>query len=220
MFCSHCGNELIGTAATGNFCTHCGTKLAAAPATLPITEALAADWSSEHRYETLLRYPEVRAQIERAAAECRTWLTGEQCLKLTEKAFEPLMGVSLGTVNAIALPIARRLNFQTGKSRSELCAAPLGQTIVAALCSLARHGRKLTKVHQAEDGCVLEAELPPDLRASTTGELLITIRRSGNHTQVEAATKIPGQLYDWGKSKGCLNQLFSELVQAALRKAG
>lgn len=216
MFCSNCGK-----AANGNFCTHCGTKLTAEPAvTLSIAEALPADWSAEHRYETLLRYPEVLTSIERAAAECRTWLTGEQFLKLTEKAFEPLMGVSLGTVNAIALPIARRLNLQTGKSRNEFIAAPLGQTIVAALCSLARHGRKLTQVHQAEDGCVLEAELPPDLRASTTGELLITIRRAANHTHVEAVTKIPGQLFDWGKSSQCLNQLFAELVQPAMRMAG
>lgn len=214
MFCSNCG-----TAANGNFCAHCGIKFESAQITLPIAEALPADWSAEHRYETLLRYPEVRAQIERAAEQSRSWLSGEQFLKLAEKAFEPLMGVSFDTVTAIALPISRRLGIQTGKTRSELLAASLGRTIVAALCSLARHGRKLTKVHQAEDGCVLEAVLPPDLRA-LAGELLVTIRRSGNSTQVEAATKIPGQMFDWGKSKQCLNQLFSELSEVGMRKAG
>lgn len=214
MFCSNCGTDLSGPAACGNFCVHCGTKLI-----LPIAEALPADWSGEHRYETLLRYPEIRAQIERAAAECRTWLTGEHFLKLSEKAFEPLMGVSLGTVQALTQPISLKLGLKTGKSREELLAAPLGQTIVAALCSLARHGRKLTKVHQAEDGCILEATLPPDLRAMS-GEVLVTIRRAGNHTRVEATTKIQGQVYDWGKSKQCLNQLFSELGESGTRMAG
>lgn len=218
MFCSHCGTALIGIAANGNFCAHCGAKLTAPMIAAPLVETLPDDWSGEHRYEILLRYPEVRAQIERAAAESRTWLTGEQFLKLAEKAFEPLMGVSLDTVTAIALPISRRLGIQTGKSRVEVLPALLGQTIVAALCSLARHGRKLTKVHQAEDGCVLEAVLPPDLR-TLTGELLVTLRRNGNHTQVEAATKIPGQLYDWGKSKQCLNQLFSELGEVKSGRA-
>jgi hypothetical protein len=214
MYCSNCGTELRGPAAEGNFCVHCGTKLI-----VPIAEALPADWSGEHRYETLLRYPEVRASIERAAEQSRSWLSGEQFLKIAEKAFEPLMGVSLDTVTAIALPISRRLGIQTGKTRSELLAAPLGQTIVAALCSLARHGRNLNKVHQAEDGCVLEAVLPTDLRAFA-GELLVTIRRSGNHTHIEAATKIPGQMFDWGKSTQCLNQLFSELSTEGMRMAG
>ena len=213
MFCTNCGSKLCGHTAAGNFCAHCGTKIAA------LSEALPTDWSAEHRYETLLRYPEIREQIERAAAESRTWLTGEQFLKIAEKAFEPLVGVSLETVTAIALPISRKLGIQTGKSRSELVAAPLGHTIVAVLCSLARHGRKLTKVHQAEDGCVLEATLPRDIRAMA-GELLVTIRRAGNCTQVEAATKIAGQLFDWGKSKQCLNQLFAELGMSELRKAG
>lgn len=212
MFCTNCGTELCGPAATGNFCAHCGTKI------VTLLEALPADWSAEHRYETLLRYPEIRSQIECAAAESQSWLTGEQFLKIAEKAFEPLMGVSLDTVTAIALPISRKLGIQTGKSRSELVATPLGQTIVAALCSLARHGRKLTKVHQAEDGCVLEATLPRDIRA-LAGELLVTIRRVGIQTQVEAATKIPGQLFDWGKSKQCLNQLFAELGMSEIRKA-
>jgi hypothetical protein len=208
MFCTNCG-----TAANGNFCAHCGAKLVA-----PIEEALPTDWSSEHRYEILLKYPEVREKIERAAAECRTWLTGEQFLKLTEKAFEPIMGVSLGTVQAIAQPISLKLGIQTGKSRSELIPAPLGRTIVATLCSLARHGRKLSNVHQAEDGCVIEAKLPPDLRAMV-GEVLITIRRSGNNSHLEATTKIPGAIYDWGKSKQCLNQLFAELGAIEVRKA-
>ncbi len=218
MFCTNCGTELNSTALSGqaaaaNFCAHCGTKIAV------LLEALPVDWSAEHRYETLLRYPEIRAHIERAAVASQTWLTGEQFLKIAEKAFEPLMGVSLDTVTAIALPISRKLGIQTGKSRNELVAAPLGQTIVAALCSIARHGRKLTKVHQAEDGCVLEATLPRDIRA-LAGELLVSIRRAGVYTQVEAATKIPGQMFDWGKSKQCLNQLFAELGINELRKAG
>ena len=81
---------------------------------------------------------------------------------------------------------------------------------MAAICSLARYGRALTQVHQGEDGCVLEAVIPRTM-CSLEGELIISIRRDQGGSQVEAATKIPGQLFDWGKSKQCLNQLFEDL---------
>jgi hypothetical protein len=118
--------------------------------------------------------------------------------------------VSLSTVASIAVPIYVRLGVRTGKQRSELIGRPTGKVLVAALCSLARYGRSLKQVHQGEDGCVLEAVLPSDMW-SWEGELIISIRRDRGGSQVEAATKIPGQLYDWGKSKQCLNQLFEDL---------
>jgi hypothetical protein len=48
---------------------------------------------------------------------------------------------------------------------------------------------------------------------SFEGELVISFRRLSNGTQIAAATKIRGQLYDWGKSKQQLEQLFGDIKE-------
>src|SRR5205085_9971905 len=127
-----------------------------------------------------------------------------------DSAFAPIPGLSLSKVASIAVPIYARMGIQTGKNRTDLIRRPSGKTLIAGICSLARYGRALKNVHQGEDGCVLEATLPSDVW-SFEGQLMISVRRDREGSQVEAATKIPGQIFDWGKSKQCLNQLFDDL---------
>jgi hypothetical protein len=202
MYCSQCGEK-----ASGSFCSSCGARLSP-PDTGPVSPR---DWEEEGRYQVLLHFPEVRALLAQHAAQSRKGISGEQFLEFCDMAFVPLVGVSLSTVASLVVPIYSRLGIRTGKSRREVLPAPIGKTLVGALCSLARHGRPLKQVHQGEDGCVLEAVLPSDLW-SWEGELVVAVQRDRAGTQVEAATKIPGQLFDWGKSKKCLNQLFEDLA--------
>jgi hypothetical protein len=197
MFCSNCG-----TAAAGNFCSGCGASLAPT-----------GDWRQEVRYEVLLRFAEVRDLIANHAAQTRPGLSGEQFVELCDKVLSPLTGVPLSVVTTLALPLYERLGIRTGKTRTEFLQRPPGETIVAALCSLGRLGQKIKAVQQAADGCGLRAELPSDLRTMTGGELRITLRRQDHGVVVEAATHIPGQLYDWGKSTQTLTQLFDDLRQ-------
>jgi hypothetical protein len=180
------------------------TAVAPTPAALTI-----ADWHHEIRYDVLLHFGEVRDLIARYAAQSRKVMSGEQFLELCDKAFKPLSGVSLSAVVSIAAPIYSRLGIRTGKAQAEAVPKPTGKVLVATVCSLARYGRRLKEVHQAQDGCVIEAALPSDIW-SLEGELVISLRRHGAGTLVEASTKIPGQLYDWGKSKQCLSQLFED----------
>jgi len=201
MYCSQCGAK-----ASGNFCSQCGARLTAPEATPLPTQG----WKDEVRYQVLLQFPEVRMRIERHAAQARKGLTGEQFLELCDKAFIPLTDVSLSKVASLVVPIYTRLGIGTGKSQRKVLAAPIGLILVAALCSLARYGRSLKQVHQGQDGCVLEAVLPSDMW-SWEGELIVSIQRDRAGTLVEAATQIPGQFFDWGKSKQCLTQLFEDL---------
>jgi hypothetical protein len=136
-------------------------------------------------------------------------LTGEQFLMLADKLVP--LGVPLEGLVAVVQPLYIRLGIKTGKARSRQVAAPVGQVIVRALCSLARHGQKLHGVTQAADGCLLEAALPSDL-FSLEGKLLVSVRRSGSQAEVCGATHIGGQLYDWGKSNRCLDKLFTDLA--------
>jgi len=108
----------------------------------------------------------------------------------------------------------RQLLFsKTGKTRSQVFHRPTGRILVALLCSLARRGRPLRHVKQGIDGCVFEATLPSDVW-SMAASLVVSVSRAGGATLVEAATTVPGQLYDWGKSKRCLDELFADLSAA------
>jgi hypothetical protein len=68
----------------------------------------------------------------------------------------------------------------------------------------------LKQVRQGTDGCLFEAELPSDMW-SFAGDLFIEVRKEGTGTVAEARTVIKGQLFDWGKSKRCLEELLSDL---------
>lgn len=202
MYCSNCGQL-----AEGNFCSCCGAKLAAAPT--------CADWRQEVRYDVLIRLPHVRDLVARHIAQARPGLTGEQFIELCDKVLSPLTVVPLGTLTSLALPLYERLGVRTGKSRSETLSRPIGETVVAALCSLGRYGQKIKQVEQSADGCLLTAEIRSDVRTMTGGELRLTLRRQESGTLVEAVTNIPGQLFDWGKSVQVLAQLFDDLQRLA-----
>jgi hypothetical protein len=202
MYCSDCGAK-----AAGSFCSQCGARLATLE---PAAQALDQDWQHEIRYAVLLHFPEVRDLLAQHAARMSKGLSGEAFLDLCEKVYEPVPGVSLSTLAGILAPLYARMGIRTGKVRTEYLPAPAGRVLVAVLCSLAGHGRTITGVHQGEDGCVLEAVLPSDFR-SFEGQFIVSVRRHGPEAQVEAATRIPGQLFDWGKSRQCLHQLFEDL---------
>jgi hypothetical protein len=197
---------------------------AAAPP-LPVEPPPMNDWHEEIRYDVLLHFPEVRDLIAHHAGMAKKSMTGEQFLEICETLMQSVAPGSLKAAVSIALPITTRLGIKTGKNRTELLPNPTGKVIVGTLCSLARHGWEMVKVHQDPNGCVLEAKLPSDIW-SLAGELVVSVQRCELGTTVEAAAKIPGQLYDWGKCKKCLDELFADLPALAdhpvlpVRKAG
>jgi hypothetical protein len=106
-----------------------------------------------------------------------------------------------------------KLGIKTGKSRSEFLPQRPGTVLAALLCSLASHGREVREVHQLSDGCIIKAALPSDVFA-LEGELIIGVSRQAGGTRIEARTEIAGQMFDWGKSGRCLEELFRELSGA------
>ena len=206
MYCTNCGMQGIG-----HFCAGCGTALAPAGEIMQVLPM--SDWRHEVRYAVLLYFPEVRDRLA-AVPNRGKKMSGEEWLGLCDQAFKPLIGVSLQTVAAIAAPIYAKMGLKTGKTRTEVLDEPPGQLMVAILCALARHGLPLVEVHQGESGCVFEAKLPSDLWA-WEGRVVVTVERAEGGTRVEAATNIPGQLFDWGKSTRCLENLFGDLRRMA-----
>ena len=51
---------------------------------------------------------------------------------------------------------------------------------------------------------------PPGLRA-LEGQIALSIERQNHGTSVDATVKIPGQKFDWGVSKKCIDELFDDL---------
>lgn len=200
MFCSNCGAEV-----SGNFCSKCGAPLRNVSAS---SAAVTQDWSREIVYKTLIRIPEVRDIVSRHDAMAKKRLSGEEFLAFSDKIIP--LGVSLEKLGAVAQPIYAQLGVKTGKEYSETLSSPPGTVIASVLCSLARHGQVLQQVRQFEDGCLLEATLPSDMW-SFEGVLYISVRKTETGTRVDGATKIEGQLFDWGKSKRCLETLFADI---------
>lgn len=202
MFCSSCGAE-----ARGNFCSECGESLVRGEAT---AQAEVKDWSHEIEYAKLIRIPEVRDKIGRHTAMAPKRLSGEEFLALCDKVVS--LGVPLESVGAMGQALWARLGIETGKEHSEAFSIPPGTAIVAALCALARGGYMVQQVRQFTDGCLLDAKLPSDIW-SFEGKLMVTIRRSDQITRVDGATEIEGQLFDWGKSRRCLQALFRDIKE-------
>lgn len=202
MYCHQCGAK-----AHGAYCSQCGAKLMVSQEKQGDSPR---DWSEEIRYEVLLGNSRVRELIAQHAARSGKKMSADAFLELCDKAFVPLAGVSLAKIGSIVQPISAALGIKTGKMRKEFFSRPPGKVIVAVLCSLARHGQVVQKVEQGQDGCLLKAELPSDMW-SFAGDLLITIERQDQGTAVGASAVIKGQLYDWGKSKGIINELFDDI---------
>ena len=209
MYCATCG-----ASASGNFCSVCGAALIPPVAIPQAVPPVPPSWDDEVRYEVVLAVPEVRNRIATNAAAAKTAMTGEQFLELCDKAFKPLLrGVSVAAVAGVAAPVYARLGVRTGKARAQTFHRPVGRVLADVLCFLAASGHGVKRVQQGEDGCVLECALPSDWR-SFAGELAVTVERSAVGANVQAATKISGQLYDWGKSRQVLDRLFRDLARA------
>jgi hypothetical protein len=208
MFCTNCGEK-----ATGHYCARCGTPVKSSSSiSMWASDDDGADWQDECRYQVLIHFPEVRDLIAKHGPPIHKGLTGEDILKICDAFTKPLTGlpIPMSKLTAVVVPIYVRMGLQTSTSRKEFLQAPVGKMLVAAVCSLSRRSRPLKEVHQGENGCVIEATLPPGLRA-LEGQIVLSIERQDRGTLVDATAKIPGQKFDWGVSKKCIDEIFDDL---------
>ncbi len=206
MFCSNCG-----TKASGNFCSACGTALQAPAAPEP-PEVLPIDWTNEIRYERLIAVPEVRDRIAAAGSLHRKQVSAEQFLATFDKLVP--LGVSLEGLMEVCVPLYDRIGIRTGKKAQLQLHQPAGKVLVAVLCAMAEGGNELKQVDQSDEACVLHATIPSTIWA-VGGQLVITVEQTPTVTLIAASTKIPGALYDWGRSKRLLESMFQKVTVAA-----
>lgn len=218
MYCSECGVK-----ASGKFCHACGARLATAEnvpvATQPVATlyqppvapvATTVPWEQEVRYEALLKVPHVRTTLARLAMEAEPGISANDFLSLCDSAFKPMGPISMTKIAPVLQSMYGSWGIKTGKQRQAVFPLPPGVVLFRVLCSLTTKAQKIKNVSQGEDGCILHVTIPSSMW-TMEGQMLITITRLTAGTQVEAVTKISGQLYDWGVSNKILDQLFSSL---------
>jgi hypothetical protein len=208
MYCSQCGVK-----ANGKFCHECGSLLSVPDAVLAMADkesvhVTTTDWEVDPLYENVIRIESVRSIIAHHAANAPKGISGEALLAIYDKVVQS--PISLERLAAVVQPLYASWGIRTGKERTELIRIPIGRAIAQTLCSLAKHGQALQNVEQHENGCLVNADLPSSVCA-LKGTLTISLHSNESDTRVAATTSIPGQLYDWGKSQRCLEQLFSDL---------
>ena len=154
-------------------------------------------------YEALLQVQGVKDLLARQIP-ATSLMTGEQFLSL--------FGKVVSTSGVLAADLYSRMGINTSKMRSQHLSRPCGKVLVAVLCHLAQANLQIQTVQQARDACILICTIPSDM-LSFKGELIVTVTKKGTGTQLEAATKIPGQKYDWGKGKKILERLFESAAK-------
>ena len=207
MFCSQCGVK-----ASGKFCHECGSPLHSAAGPLELTDqdfaVPSGDWELDAQYDNVMRVEPVRTAIARQAASAAKGISGEQVLAIYDQVMSS--PIPLEKLAAVVQPLYESWGIRTGKERSEIILAPIGRGIALVLCSFARHCQEFQGVEQHDSGCVLTANLPSSA-CSLKGQVAVSLVRRESQTAVGARTNISGQMYDWGKSRRCLDQLFSDL---------
>jgi hypothetical protein len=86
--------------------------------------------------------------------------------------------------------------------------------LLAVLAFLAASAMPIVDVADTNANSLIQAVLPSNL-LTMKGRIIVTLRADGRRVQLEAATKIPGQMYDWGRS----NRILANLFQAVAARA-
>jgi hypothetical protein len=186
------------------------------------------DWARDVRYDTLIAVPDVRASIANCALRSRPGVSAEQCLAffdvvsptvagaLTAGVAPTLSALSLSKLSNVLVPIFVGLGIRASHTRSADLPIPPGLVIAATLCSFARYGQTLQSAQQYDDGCLLQATLPSELRA-WSGVLYVGISvMADDVTHVNGAVTVKGQMFDWGEGVKKLDHLFADLNVASL----
>lgn len=209
-FCSQCGHPAVG-----KYCVECGAKLVApeegstpSPHEQKLIEEVVTNWQEEHRYDVLIKVPEVREMIQFQTNTAVVGMTGEELMSIFDKVIGH--GVPMAKLAKVIQPLYASWGIHTHKERKEYVNAPIGRVMVRLLCSLAHFGQKIKSVQQADDGCCIHAVLLSDVWA-LEGDLIVTVSKHNRGANVTAVTHIGGSYFDWGKSKASLERLFKHL---------
>jgi hypothetical protein len=147
-----------------------------------------------------------------AAAEADTQMSGEEFL--TSAAKVVAVPLPLGAIGAGLSRGYAALGVTTGKTQTYIVDQPYGYVLLAVLAFLAASAMPIVDVADTNDHSLIQAVLPSN-PFTWKGRIIVTLRADGRRVHLEAATKISGQMYDWGRSKRTLVKLFQAVEARA-----
>ncbi|MDA7980726.1 MAG: hypothetical protein MPJ50_18375 [Pirellulales bacterium] len=231
-FCVECGTKLSNADKTKDASTSKDGDL------------LTGDWTIESRYERLIRYPFVRDQITLAGQGRPNRVSGEQLLKLYDTVASPGVSLEklsvaiLPILDGIGVKTASQAEYQAVVAPGRLLLATLcalasggydienvdqlsNSCIIMAFLPatlITNRGKIVVTIMQkseldkttnsAIDGAVDGAVADTDDAEETTVP-------ADPVMQLKAATKISGQILDWGKGKRILAALLDAVENHA-----
>lgn len=172
------------------------------------------DWRQSVDVNAILSHPEVVDLISQNAGLKPGGMSGEEFLRISKPVMAAVgvHGVQTELIAKIAQPMYASMGVKTGKEDRIGLRYPPGQTIAATLMSLASRKQPINSIEQAEDGCLLNVGVPSSIYAFA-GDMTITLQRHDEGTLVTGAVTIPGQAFDWGRSKRVLKDLFEDVKE-------
>ena len=215
MFCTQCGHK---TSEGDRFCAACGHQLSNATAPLPGADipeiAPEVDWRASTDFKVVFNHPEVKVRIHRVTGATPGGMTADEFLK----AAQPIMSlagagtVKLTVLKDISLPIYHKLGIKAENQQQKGFRSSFGETLAAALCSLAARGQTLLDIKEAENGCLIEAKLPSTMW-NWEGSILLGLEQHPEGIMARGNVSVPGQAFDWGRGKKILTSLFEDMLK-------
>jgi hypothetical protein len=186
--------------------------LAALPTPPPSQPRPSAEtkWQHSLRYDLLLADTQVRAILTAQAQFVKPPTTGDLFLVALDKLAAAPIGSATQSWLRSYQEVVAGFGIKTEKTRAQDFLAAPGLVLLAAICAAAREGMPLQGVRSNEESCALFAKLPRTTW-SGEGEVLMTVTCLGAGTRIEASTRIPGVIYDYGKSNRKLDGLFRSI---------
>lgn len=208
MFCTQCGRQYKET---DRFCAGCGESLdMTAPA-----NAISADEDWRHATDpfVVLGHPDVKARIAAVSGSTPGGMSAEQFIKYAQPLINAASGAPVPTlaIAKVALPIYEKMGLKMQQDMRQGFKSSFGETLAAVFCSLAARGQPLKSVTPANDGCILESEMASSVW-SWAGSMTLTLQSVPEGTLVQGAIQVPGQKFDFGRSKRVLESLFSDVL--------
>ncbi|WP_298427390.1 hypothetical protein [uncultured Kordia sp.] len=207
VYCPACKEEI-----KGKYCSECGTK---GLHKSEIDGLIVKNWWEEKDLKRVVENSEVQDVIKHYLAQSKKSISADDFLHKMDTIFSPLTGVSLKKVAEVSLPIYKRLGVKTGKSKTVHYTDVIQKMLLKILCSLAKNNYPLIEAKQAVNGMILIGEIPSDMK-TFGGEVVVSLKENEEEIEVRVDAKIKGQLFDWGKSKSVIKNIYKDIEEFKL----
>jgi len=193
MLCSNCGREV-----TGRFCSECGAQL--------VSQESIADFTS---YRQIMADPKCQEIITSCANQAKgEFLSASEFLNIAQSVMP--VSIPMEALGKVGSKLGTALGIKTTKARQMHLPHNFGYVLLGIICALAKHCIKIQSVSETQQSCTVEAVLPSSMWA-WQGTIRLAIVSEDTGAKIIAETEVPGQLYDWGKSKRTIESLLSEI---------